>query len=179
MALHGVVRVGRSRRGLAVRAARGMDLHGAVRVLREMAFAARVWPFARAARRGFVVSLDSLFRWRVDEGGERTGGARGPGAIASKTKFQRVDVFFCRKPARLQNVLFVIRREYCVLASRSSPLEVLASCAAEHAWTCHLCSGTIAAARRLAPWHGPATETGSGGGREYRLFGWLFREEAL
>ena len=94
--------------GWGVRGAvRGMDLHGAVRVLREMAFAARVWPFARTARRGFVVSLDSLFHWRVDEGGERTGGARGPGAIASKTKFQRVDVFFCRKPARLQNVLYL------------------------------------------------------------------------
>jgi len=65
MALHGVVRVGRSRRGLAVCAARGMDLHGAVRVLREMASAARVWPFVRAAWRGFVVSLVSLFRWRA------------------------------------------------------------------------------------------------------------------
>ena len=65
MILHGAVRVGRSRRGLAVRAVRGMDLHGAVWVLREMAFAARVWPFARAARRGFVVSLVSLFRWRA------------------------------------------------------------------------------------------------------------------
>ena len=44
---------------------------------------------------------------RVDEGGKRTGGARGPGAIASKTKFQRVNVFFCHKPARLQNVLYL------------------------------------------------------------------------